>query len=116
MYHSDGNIQSLIPDLIDVGVDILNPIQPECMDPSAIKTHYGNRLTLDGTISVQSTLPFGTVEDVRNEVVKRIKTVGYDGGLILGPTHIVGFDVPVTNVLALYETAKKYGRTSGIVR
>lgn len=114
MYHSDGNIELLIPDLIETGIDVLNPVQPDCMDPVEIKTHYGDKLTLDGTISVQSTLPFGTVEEVRNEVVKRIETVGYDGGLILGPTHIVGFDVPVRNVLALYETAKKY-RNYGVL-
>ncbi|MEM2111610.1 MAG: uroporphyrinogen decarboxylase family protein, partial [Candidatus Bathyarchaeia archaeon] len=106
-YHSDGNIEKLIPDLIDVGVDILNPIQPDCMDPAKIKKLYGSEMTFDGTISVQSTLPFGSVKDVEREVIKRIKTVGYDGGLILGPTHIVGYDVPLENILALYETAKK---------
>jgi len=107
-YHSDGNIERLISDLIDVGIDILNPVQPDCMDPVKIKKLYGDKLTLDGTISVQETLPFGTFEDVKREVITRIETVGYDGGLILGPTHIVGYDVPLENILALYETAMRY--------
>ncbi len=109
-YHSDGKIERLIPELIEAGVDILNPVQPDCMDPAQIKKDYGDKLTFDGTISVQSTLPFGTPEDVGKEVSKRIDTVGYDGGLILGPTHIVGYDVPIDNIIALYDTARKHGK------
>ncbi|MFX0205169.1 MAG: uroporphyrinogen decarboxylase family protein [Candidatus Hodarchaeota archaeon] len=109
-YHSDGNIEQLIPDLIDVGVDILNPIQPECMEPGEIKELYGDKLTLDGAISVQETLPFGTTEDVKQEVINRIKILGRNKGYILGPTHVIGFDVPLENILMLFETAKEYGK------
>jgi len=108
--HSDGHIKPIIPDLIEIGTDILNPVQPDCMDPAEIKREYGDKLTLSGTISVQETLPFGTVEDVKREVITRIKTVGYDGGLILGPTHVVDIDVPLENILSMYETAKKHGQ------
>ncbi len=107
-FHSDGWIEPIIPDLIEIGVDILNPVQPECMDPVRIKSLYGDHLCFDGTIGVQSTLPFGTSEDVANEVKERIATVG-PTGLILGPTHAMQPDVPVENILALYETAQRFG-------
>lgn len=109
LFHSDGWIEPIIPDLIEIGVDILNPVQPECMDPAKIHEKYGDKLCFDGTISVQRTLPFGSVEDVVNEVKLRIKTIGYTG-LILGPSHDIQPEVPVENIVALYEAAKKYGR------
>jgi len=107
-FHSDGWIEPIIPDLIDIGVDILNPVQPECMDPVRIKNFYGDHLCFDGTIGVQSTLPFGTAEDVANEVKERIATIG-PTGLILGPTHAMQPDVPTGNILALYRTAQRLG-------
>jgi len=107
-FHSDGKIEPIIPDLIEIGVDILNPVQPECMDPVWVKETYGDRLCLDGTIGVQSTLPFGTVEAVIREVEERIRTIG-ETGLILGPTHNIQPDISVEKILALYETARKYG-------
>jgi hypothetical protein len=110
-FHSDGWIEPIIPDLIEIGVDILNPVQPECMNPVKIKKVYGDRLCFDGTIGVQSTLPFGTPEDVAREVKERISTIG-PTGLILGPTHAMQPDVPVENILALYRTARKYGRNT----
>jgi uroporphyrinogen-III decarboxylase len=106
MYHSDGNIEKLIPELIEIGVQILNPIQPECMDPAAIKERYGEKLTLHGTISIQRTLPFGTKEDVRTEAITRLKTCGPGGGLVLAPSHAPQPDVPVENIITLYKTAK----------
>jgi uroporphyrinogen-III decarboxylase len=105
MFHSDGWIEPIIPDLIEVGVDVLNPIQPECMDPVRLKKLYGDKLCFDGTIGVQSTLPHGTTEEVVSEVRHRIRTCG-PTGLILGPTHAMQPDVPVPNMLALYETAR----------
>lgn len=106
MYHSDGNIEKLIPELIEIGVEVLNPIQPECMDPAVIKDRYGEKLTLHGTMSIQRTLPFGTKEDVRTEAITRIKTCGPGGGLVLAPSHAPQPDVPVENIITLYETAK----------
>jgi uroporphyrinogen decarboxylase len=107
-FHSDGWIEPIIPDLIEIGVDVLNPVQPECMDPVKLKRLYGDKLCFAGTIGVQSTLPFGTPEDVAREVRHRIATLG-PTGLILGPTHAMQPDVPVENILALYRTALKYG-------
>ncbi|MEM2739908.1 MAG: uroporphyrinogen decarboxylase family protein [Candidatus Bathyarchaeia archaeon] len=99
-FHSDGWIEPIIPDLIEIGVDILNPVQPECMDPVKLKQIYGDKLCFDGTIGVQSTLPFGSAEDVAEGVVDRIARLG-PTGLILGPTHSIQPDTPIENILTL---------------
>ncbi|NQU09606.1 hypothetical protein HQ590_02355, partial [bacterium] len=99
-YHSDGNVFDIVPELIEIGVDILNPIQPACMDPAEVKTRFGDRLCFWGTIDEQHTLPFGTPGEVRAEVQQRINTVGRNGGLILGPTHHVQLDTPMENFWA----------------
>jgi len=109
-YHSDGNPEAIIPDLIEIGVTILNPVQPECIDPIVVKQKYGDRLALWGTIGTQTTMPFGTPDDVRQEVKERIETVGHNGGLVLGPTHSLEPDVPWENIVALYEAIEEYGR------
>ncbi len=104
-YHSDGNIEPIIPELIEIGVDVLNPIQPACMDPAKLKRQYGNNLCFWGTIDEQYTLPFGTPGDVKAQVLDRIATVGYDGGLILAPTHHVQLDTPLENFWAMVHAA-----------
>lgn len=103
-YHSDGNIEPIIPDLIDIGLDILNPVQPACMDPAQLKKQYGDRLCFWGSIDEQHTLPFGSPDDVRREVVERLTTIGKGGGLIIGPTHHVQLDTPMENFHALHDT------------
>lgn len=107
-YHSDGNIEAVIPQLIRCGIDILNPIQSACMDPASIKAKYGDQLSFHGTISVQDTLPCGTADDVRREVIQRIETVGYNGGLIVSPENSIPYNAPLENVLALYDTVQSY--------
>ena len=107
-FYSDGNCEEVIPDLIDIGIEILNPVQPECMSPSKIKKTYGKELILYGTISVQKTLPFGSPEDVRNEVLDRIRECGYDGGLIIAPSNVIQEDVSDGNILTLYRTVQEY--------
>ena len=109
-YHSDGDVREVIPDLIEIGVDILNPIQPDCMDPAEIKKHYGDKLTLHGGISVQETLPFGSEEEVAQEVARRIRDCGYGGGYILAPSNRITPDVTLRNVVAVYESAKNLGK------
>jgi uroporphyrinogen decarboxylase len=104
-YHCDGNVEAAIPDLIETGIDILNPVQPECMDPAAIKRRFGDRLSFWGTVSVQRTMPFGTPEEVRREVRARIQDVGRGGGLILAPAHVLGPEVPWENIMAFFEAA-----------
>ncbi len=107
-YHSDGNIEPIIPDLIEVGVEVLNPVQPECMDPMAIKREYGRDLAFWGTIGTQTTMPLGTPEEVRRTVKERIETVGPEG-LLLAPTHVLEPDVPWENIEAFVEAVEEFG-------
>jgi uroporphyrinogen-III decarboxylase len=106
-YHSDGYIRPIIADLIDIGVDVLNPVQPQSMDPEIIKNEFGDRLSFWGTVDEQHTLPFGTPEDVTKEVRERIATVGKGGGLIIGPTHHVQLDTPLENFWAMIRTIRE---------
>lgn len=108
-YHGDGNLQRIIPDLIEIGVDILNPVQPECMDPVQIKELYGNHLSFWGTLGTQTTLPYGTPKDVKRTCRYLIETVGKGGGLFLAPTHMIEPDVPWENVQAFLDAVAEYG-------
>ena len=108
-YHSDGFIEPFIPELIEIGVDILNPIQPECMNPIKLKKLYGDQLSFFGTIGVQTTMPFGTPDDVRQKVKEMIEEVGKEGGFIIAPTHFVQTDVPWENVEAFFEAVREFG-------
>lgn len=103
-YHSDGAIHEIIPELIDIGLDVLNPVQPRCMDPEVLKNKYGRHLCFWGSIDEQKTLPFGTPADVRTEVLERLRTIGRDGGLLIGPTHHVQLDTPMENFRSMVET------------
>lgn len=103
-YHSDGQIYPILPDLIEIGLDVLNPIQPASMDPARLKKEYGDKLCFWGTIDEQHTLPFGSADDVRAEVIERLNTIGRGGGLILGPTHSIQLDTPLENFWAMVET------------
>lgn len=106
-YHSDGKIEPILPELIEIGVTILNPVQPECLDLLETKRVYGDRLVFEGTIGTQTTMPFGTPDEVRGLVRRRAETLGKDGALILCPTHVLEPDVPVDNVLAFVETCQE---------
>jgi uroporphyrinogen decarboxylase len=107
-YHSDGAIMEIIPELIEIGVDVLNPVQPECMNPKEVKAMYGDKLAFWGTIGTQTTMPFGTPQEVRQAVIESIETVGYDGGLVIAPTHVLEPEVPWENVTAFVDTVKNY--------
>lgn len=108
-YHSDGDCREVITDLIEIGIDILNPVQPECMNPAEIKLKYGDKLAFWGTIANQTTMPFGTPDDVKREVKERIETVGRGGGLLLTPSHLLQAEVPWENVIAFFEAVDEYG-------
>lgn len=108
-YHSDGNISDIIRDLIDAGLDILNPVQPECMDLDDLYRRYGHRLTFDGTIGTQTTMPFGSPDDVRRRVREVIDKYGRRGGLIISPTHVMEPEVPLANIDALFDACREYG-------
>ncbi|HUU26908.1 MAG TPA: uroporphyrinogen decarboxylase family protein [archaeon] len=109
-YHTDGNPTEVVEDLIGIGVDILNPVQPECVDPAEYKKFYGDRISFWGTVGIQHTLPFGTVQEVKEEVRLRIETVGRGGGLLIGPSHVIEPEVPWENVVAFVEAVREYGR------
>jgi len=109
-YHSDGDVSEVLDELVDIGVEILNPVQPECMDLLWVKRRYGSRLVLDGTVGTQTTFPFGTPEDMERTVRERVETLGYDGRLMLAPTHVLEPEVPVENVFAFFRACDRYGR------
>jgi len=109
-FHSDGAIQKIIPHLIEIGVDVLNPLQPECMDIFEIKRIYGEKLSFWGTIGTQTTMPFGTVDEVKEAVKKSIQEIGKDGGLLIAPTHLLEPEVPWENIMAFVEAVRDYGK------
>jgi uroporphyrinogen decarboxylase len=108
-YHSDGSFEPVIPDLIEIGVDILNPVQPESMDIAELKGLYGDRLSFWGGIGVQTTLPFGTPDDVKSAVKRLIGEAGGGGGLVVSPAHVIEPDVPWENVEAFVDAVRCCG-------
>ncbi|HEX9114690.1 MAG TPA: uroporphyrinogen decarboxylase family protein [Anaerolineae bacterium] len=110
--HCDGAIVPIIPDLIEIGVDIINPIQTVVKgleDTASLKERFGDRVCFHGGIDVQQVLPNATVAEVRNEVARRIADLGRQGGYIIAPCHNIGPDIPPENVLALFDAAQEFG-------
>lgn len=107
-YHSCGYIEPFIPDLIEIGVDILNPIQPECMSFEKIHAEYGDVLSFWGTIGTQTTMPFGKPEEVRHETLRNLKIAGAQGGLLCTPTHLVEPEVPWANIEAYLQACRDF--------
>lgn len=108
-YHSCGNVSSLLEELIELGVDILDPCQPEAMDLFELKRRYGRDICFHGGIGVQSVLPHGTVQEVRDCVRRTIDVMGEGGGYICAPSHNVCKEVPLENYMAFVETVREYG-------
>ena len=111
--HSCGSVFDLIEDFIAAGFDILNPVQTSAarMDPGGLKRKFGERITFwGGGVDTQSTLPFGSAEDVRRQVRERLKQFGPGGGFVFNAVHNIQAQVPVANVLAMYDTALDCGR------
>lgn len=106
MYHSCGNITKLLPDLIESGIDILEPVQP-CMDLKYLKNNFGDALIFMGGIDTQRVLPFGSPEDVKQHAREVIRILGRGGGYIIAPSQEIMKDVPVENIVALIETIKE---------
>ena len=104
--HSCGNIETIIPDLIAMGVQVLNPVQPECMDIRKVKREYGRDLCLWGGISTQQTLPYGKPEAVRREMAETLDFMRHGGGYILAPAQSIQADVPMENIEAVVEFAR----------
>lgn len=111
-HHSCGSIKPIIPDMIECGLDILNPLQPDVHDMgyAELKSLFGDHLCFHGSISIQRTLPFGTPEDVRNEVRKRFETLGPNGGFIFCTAHNIQADTPIENIEVLFEAYRELGR------
>jgi len=110
-YHGCGNLQDIIPELIEIGVDILNPIQPECMNPFEIKRLYGDRLAFWGGLGTQSLMPFGTPQEIRNTCRQLIENMGNGGKFILAPSHVLEPEVPWENIQAFVEVVMEYNNT-----
>ena len=110
-FHSDGAVRDILPDMIEVGMDILNPVQWRCpgMERKGLKKDFGDRLIFHGGMDNQYTLPFGTVEEVRQEVLDNYRILGKGGGYILAPCHNIQVVGPPENVVAMYETGYEHG-------
>lgn len=110
--HSCGAIYKLLPDLIEAGVEVLNPVQVSAkgMDTRRLKAEFGKHLTFWGAIDTQQVLPHGSPEDVEAEVRRRVLDLGPGGGYVVAPVHNIQGDVPAANVISLYQAARHYGR------
>jgi uroporphyrinogen decarboxylase len=106
-YHSDGNCRDIIPDLIDIGVTVLNPVQPECLDLAAVKREFGDRLIFWGGIGTQTTMPFAKADDVYSGVQRTIDILG-PTGYFPCPTHVLEPEVPWENILAFLRAVDEY--------
>lgn len=112
MFHSDGAVLPLLDDFVDMGVDILNPVQTSVKgleDTYALKEKYGDRLSFHGAIDVQQMMPNATTDELKQEVARRIYDLGRNGGYILAPCHNLGHDIPPENIVTLFETARELG-------
>lgn len=107
-YHSCGYVTPFIEDLIEAGVDVLNPVQPECMDFADIHRQFGSRLSFYGTIGTQTTMPFGTPNDVRRAVFRNLEIAGDKGGLLCTPTHMLEPEVPWENIVSYVQACRDF--------
>lgn len=112
MLHSCGSIRKFIPDLIEAGIQVLDPVQPHAahMDSFELKREFGEKLVFHGGIDIQQVLPFGTQEEVEEEVRARINAFAPGGGYILAPAHNVQADVPPANIVAMIQAAHLFGQ------
>ncbi|MBN1810066.1 MAG: uroporphyrinogen-III decarboxylase-like protein [Planctomycetes bacterium] len=112
-WHSDGSIRKILPDMLDIGQDVLDPIQWRCrnMDRAELKRDFGDRIILHGGVDNQKTLAFDTPKDVEEEVIYNLKVLGEGGGYVLSPCHNIQAVSPVENIIAMYETGYAHGWT-----
>jgi uroporphyrinogen decarboxylase len=110
LFHTCGSVIDVVGDLVDIGVDVLHPIQVSArgMDPTALKAEWGDKLAFWGAIDTQHTLCRGSVKDVRAEIERRVEVLGRGGGYVVGAVHNIQPDVPVANIVAMYEHARAY--------
>ncbi|HEY3289195.1 MAG TPA: uroporphyrinogen decarboxylase family protein [Anaerolineae bacterium] len=110
-HHNDGNCSRILPDMVELGIDVLNPIQWRCpgMERDKLKRDFGSKLVFHGGVDNQFTLPFGTVTDVRNEVIDNLRLLGAGGGYILAPCHNIQAVSPPENIVTMYQTTYENG-------
>ena len=110
-HHNDGNCRAILPDMIGAGIDVLNPIQWRCrgMEREGLKRDFGAQLVFHGAMDNQYTLPFGTVDEVHQEVQDNLRILGAGGGYILAPCHNIQAVSPPENIVAMYEAGYEYG-------
>jgi len=111
MHHDDGAIRPLLPELIEIGIDVLNPVQWRCagMEREGLARDFGKSIVFHGAVDNQRTLPFGTPEDVKREVAENIRIFRRGKGYILAPCHNLQPNTSTANILAMYEAAREYG-------
>lgn len=111
MAHTDGDVYPIIPDYIEMGLDVLNPVQPYVaeMEHDKLKDEFGNRLSFHAAIDIQRVMPFGTPEEVKAEAIKTMRLLGPNGGFILAPSHYLQADVPPENIIALRDAVLEHG-------
>lgn len=111
VYHSDGYLMEILDDLLEAGIDGLNPIEPMAgMDIGLLKRRYGRRLILVGNVDCSQVLPLGSVEDVRRAVRACVQVASPGGGHFIGPSSEITPSTPVENILAFYEACREFGR------
>jgi hypothetical protein len=113
IFHCCGSVHNLLPDFIEAGVDVLNPVQCSAanMEPDRLKREFGDRLVFwGGGVDTQHTLPFGTPEEVREEVAERLRLFAPGGGYVFNPIHNVQAKTPVENLIAMFEAVREYGK------
>lgn len=110
-HHSDGAVRRILPDMLAAGIDVLNPIQWRCkgMEREGLKRDFGEQLVFHGGVDNQYTLAFGSVAEVRQEVLDNLRILGAGGGYILAPCHNIQAVSPAENIVAMYETGYEYG-------
>jgi uroporphyrinogen decarboxylase len=110
-HHDDGAIRPLIPELLEIGVDLLNPVQWRCkgMDREGLARDFGDRVVFHGAVDNQHTLPFGTPEDVRQQVRENIEIFGGGKGYVVAPCHNLQANTPTENVVAMYAAVEEFG-------
>jgi uroporphyrinogen-III decarboxylase len=112
LYHSDGYIEPIIPELIEIGVDALNPLQPDVMDPRKLKDNYGGKIAFWGAVGTQTLWAWGGPKEIEEEVKLRIETMGHDGGFVISPAYDIDLPgIPLENIIAFVKAARKFGKS-----
>jgi len=111
LYHSCGSVVRLLPDFVEMGVDFINPVQVSAvgMDTAALKREFGRYLGFWGSVDTMQVLPFGTPDDVRAEVKRRMRDLAPGGGFVLAAVHNIQPNVPPDNIVAMYDAAREFG-------